>query len=209
VRKRQLVPIRSCDGSVPISTGYMIKIGPRAVAPGHCRPLIASWLTALLAAALTPLALAEPATAEPKPAAPDRSDSLSVADRARMLEQEPYLRLNDRLHDVAAQWKDARFAGSRPDLQQRAIIVYWVGKIPAELARLRAEAAAGGISLIIEPARFSQHQLLRASDEVSAFVEQHGMTSHPFNGKDSDAQAGALTASPPITTLAWHVSKST
>jgi hypothetical protein len=93
-------------------------------------------------------------------------NSLSPADRAVQVAQEPLLRLNDQVHDVTSGQYDAQFAGAAVDAAHQSLTVYWAGKVPSSLAALRAQSTMSGVTLVIKPAMFSREQLMAAADEV-------------------------------------------
>lgn len=151
------------------------------------RHRIAIGVALVLAAVTSPPAQAAP------PAA-DEFGSLSAAEQSRQRVQEPLLRLNDRVYDVAAASYDQQFAGARLDVKQNALHVYWVGTVPAALAALRTEAAKGGLTLTVTPSKFSRRQLMAAAERVMPKAELNGRVEVAVDGSGITVAAEGMGA---------------
>jgi hypothetical protein len=120
-------------------------------------------------------------------------ESLSPADQARQRAQAPLLDLLNRIHDLAPTAYDAQFAGAQVDAENRTLTVHWAGAVPAELARLRADLAEGTV-LSIKPARFSQGQLMAATQRVMPHGQSTGIVELAVDGSGITVVAGDLPA---------------
>jgi Trypsin len=164
--------------------------------------VVAAVAVAVVAVAVAPAARAEAHvtnTAKPGHVAPRHIgiQSLSAADRARQVAQEPLLRLNDRVFDVTARQYNAHFAGATVDTAHRRLIVYWAGSVSRKLAGLRSEAVRSSVTLLIKPARFSRSWLMQAADQVvpsSVFAGTRVSVDIANDGSGLTVHAGDLPA---------------
>lgn len=146
----------------------------RRRAPVHPRRRSVA-LSAVAVAILTPLAVspaaatttAAPATAFGGPAAAQ----LSAEDRAVMMEQAPYMELDEQVRRVASAQASSPLAGTRIDRADRTLYVYWAGVAPAELTRIQGSATRLGITMKIVPAAFSEQALMAATNDLSTVAE--------------------------------------
>jgi trypsin len=148
--------------------------GRRAVA---LLAAVAAVLTSLAAppAAAAPTApgaatstTAAPATAFNGPAA---APQLSAQDQAVMMEQEPYMALDEQVRQTASAQASSPLAGTRIDTENRTLHVHWVGAAPAELRSIQESATRQGITVKIVPAAFSEQTLMAATNDVSTVAE--------------------------------------
>lgn len=88
-----------------------------------------------------------------------------------MAEQEPYLELDEQVRRVAAAQATPALAGTRIDLANRTLHVYWVDPAPTDLTSIQDSAAQRGITVKITPAAFSEQALVAAATDLSTVAE--------------------------------------
>lgn len=153
------------------------------------RHRIAIGVALVLAVTMSPPVQAAP----PSPSAGE-FNSLSATEQSRQRAQEPLLRLNDRVYDVAAASYDQQFAGARVDVERSTLHVYWVGTVPAALAALRAEATKDGVTLAITPGTFSRRRLMAAAKRIMPKAELNGRVEIAVDGSGITVAAEGMPA---------------
>lgn len=136
------------------------------------------WAAAALAAAVS-VVLASQAAVPPAsaatgtPAALDgpAAPQLSAQDRAVMLEQEPYLELDEQVRRVAFAQASSPLAGTRIDVANQTLHVHWVGEAPAQLRGIQESAARRHITVKIVSAAFSEQTLMAAAADLARVAE--------------------------------------
>jgi hypothetical protein len=154
---------------------------PRTVKQGRFLVLFAAIIaTATIAASAVPgeAATVPPATDVSKPDVKWLSGDpkLSRRDREIMNVQAPYLELDEKVRGLAANEGSSPLAGTRLDIANRRLYVYWAGAAPNELSVLQAEARKAGISLLVTRAPFSERQLMAAANRLGTIAQSEGLS---------------------------------
>ncbi len=128
------------------------------------------------------------------PTAHAASESLPLADQIRQREQEPLLKLNDRVYDLTSSTYEEHFAGAQVDTGRKTLAVYWTGDVPKELIQLRDEAAKSGVTLTLNPAKFSRRQLMATANDILPTAELGGSVELAIDGSGVTVAVGDLPA---------------
>lgn len=88
-----------------------------------------------------------------------------------MMEQAPYMELDEQVRRTASAQANSPLAGTRIDVVNQTLNVYWVGATPADLRRIQESAAQRGITVKIVPAAFSEQKLMAAATDLSRVAE--------------------------------------
>lgn len=88
-----------------------------------------------------------------------------------MMEQAPYMELDEQVRRAASTLPSSPLAGTRIDRADRTLYVYWVGAASAELTRSQESATKLGITMKIVPADFSEQALMAAANDLSTVAE--------------------------------------
>ncbi|GIJ57201.1 hypothetical protein Vau01_047170 [Virgisporangium aurantiacum] len=123
------------------------------------------------------------ATASPAAAAPggpadgpdrakrDAADAIlaGLTDRSRALlkVQEDLDRLADDIRAAAPSRRDTGLGGLIVEAEHRALRLYWRGTVPAAVSARIARAGADGLTVTVEPSRYTEAELLAEVDRMS------------------------------------------
>jgi hypothetical protein len=123
---------------------------------------------------------------------------VSAEDRAVMMEQAPYMDLDERVRQVASAQATSPLAGTRIDRAGRTLYVYWVGVAPPELTAIQKSATQLGITVKVVSAAFSRQALEAASYDLTRIAESTkarlSVTIHNDGSGLTVHQAGLLAA---------------
>lgn len=97
-------------------------------------------------------------------------EDLDPAVEAVMKAQAPYMEFDEHVRQIAASLQPSPLAGTRLDVENKQLTVYWKGTVPGELIVLRDRAANSGFVFNIVRAPFSEEQLRRAASELTSAV---------------------------------------
>ena len=94
---------------------------------------------------------------------------MTPADTAAMAAQAPYMAINEQVPDALGGSSD-QLAGTRLDVAHDRFYVYLKGDPTPALLALVTKASVQGIDIVIQSARFSRLELLRAANAVTALL---------------------------------------